>query len=368
MPIPFWHPGTIELIDNLSKYGIEVVALDLWELRYFDHQKTTHDLIPKVFSGFFAKVYRRLFRNYVIRKYIKQGDIVDIQWCGHYYAKYMTNIKKRRVKIVATLFGSDLYRSTNEQKRVQKRIFEVADKIVMGVNMVQEFEKHFPGHDKKINFAQYGSSRLTLVKEINNTQSRIVLREKYGISEKKIVVTVGYNAKPEQQHTLFLRQIEKTPKHIKEKLFLIFPLTYGAKDNGAYFEELNKMIDNIGIENYRICHRISDVEMAETKVISDITVNMQTTDALSSSIKEAFVAGDVLLVGDWLPYDVYNEIGAYFFRSNTANFGPIFLDIVQNYELHSQKCKQNSQIIMNFASWDAVMPQFLKNYYQLWQE
>jgi glycosyltransferase involved in cell wall biosynthesis len=361
-PIPFWHPGTQELIDGLRENGLNVVALDIWELRFFDEQNKIHELIPKCFKGFFAKVYRRLFRKKVIKTYIHKKDIVDIQWCGHYYAKYMDLIKKRDAKIIATLFGSDFYRSTDKEKNIQKKIFDVADKIVMGENMHVEFEQLFPDLSAKIMHNQFGSKRLNIIDELNTIEYKCILKEKFKIDSKKIVVTIGYNGKPEQQHIMFLNQILNLTEVQKSKLFLIFPLTYGLTDNPNYSSSLKQKIDELGIDYLLLEKRLSDIELAETKIISDITINCQTTDALASSIKESMLASDILLVGDWLPYQIYKDIGIYFETSNGTDFITKFIQIIENKEQYIQKCTTNGDKVMQFASWKSIIPQFVKIY------
>ncbi len=368
MPIPFWHPGTLELIHGLKKQGYRVNALDIWELRFFNDCEDVENLIPKYFQGFLAKVYRRLIRRTIMKKYIKDSDLVDIQWCGHYYAKYMDTLKSQNTKVVATLFGSELYRSKAQHRKIQRRIFEEADLIVMGVNMLSEFEIHFPDFNHKVRFAQYGSKRLDLVKELVDQKRKDALRIKYNVPITKTVVTVGYNAKPEQQHMHFLDRLNTLDRKEAEKLFLIFPFTYGQNDNPDYYKNLLAVIKKLEIDYLILDKKLPDSELAETKIISDITVNMQTTDALSSSIKEAFVAGNVLLVGDWLPYGLYKDMGVHFIQANEKDFFSQFQNILINTDKHKQLSAQNATTIMEFASWDSVLPQFIQNYESLWQE
>jgi hypothetical protein len=146
-PIPFWHNGTQELIDGLKKNGYSIVALDVWSFNYYNEKQEIINLIPKLFRGKLERIYKRLFRNHIIRKYIKKDQVVDIQWCGHYYSEYIDDIKKHSKKVFATLFGSDFYRSSSEEHKIQRKIFEVADKIVMGVNMTDDFNQLFPGFE-----------------------------------------------------------------------------------------------------------------------------------------------------------------------------------------------------------------------------
>lgn len=363
-PIPFWHPGTQELIDGLKQSGYSVVSLDIWSFNYYNEKQEIINLIPKLFRGKLERIYKRLFRNYIIRKYVHKDQVVDIQWCGHYYSEYIEEIKRNSKKVLATLFGSDFYRSNSEEHQIQRKIFEVADSIVMGVNMTADFSNLFPGLEAKYRYAQYGSKRLDLIGEYADTVDRISLRHKYNIPLEKIAITVGYNSKPIQQHIIFLEFLKNYDQSIKDSIFLIFPLTYGVEKSDPYLTELRSIIESLGIEFLIFDKRLDDIEIMETKFISDVTVNLQTTDALSSSIKEAFASDDIVLVGDWLPYEVFEEIGIFFFRRNLEQFSDATLDIITNFSDYKKHCEGNREKVMGFASWKHLIKQFVDNYEQ----
>ena len=91
-PIPFWHPGTYELISLLKKHGYHVVALDIWDLKFFDDKEKVINLVPKYLPKKLGRIYRRLFRNNIIKTHIKKDQVVDIHWCGYYYSKYINSM------------------------------------------------------------------------------------------------------------------------------------------------------------------------------------------------------------------------------------------------------------------------------------
>lgn len=360
-PIPFWHPGTHELIEGLNNNNISVVALDIWSFKYYNENHIVKNLAPNFLKGLPLRIYKRLFRKRIIKKYINKNDIVDIQWCGHYYSKYIKHIKDQAHRTYATLFGSDLYRTKQEDRAIQREIFEIADFIVMGVNMDGAFLTFFPGFENKILHAQYGSYRLEMIDQMTKDHSKESIKTEFGISSYKTVVTLGYNSKQEQQHLLFLHILEKLPVNIKNRLFLILPLTYG-KENDDYLNGLRQSIKEAGIEYLLLENRLSDTDLVKTKLVSDITVNLQTTDALASSIKEAFAAYDIVIVGDWLPYDIYKDLGVFFISSDLTQLKDIFIDVVENIDNYKEKCQFNKQRILEFASWKYLIPQFIKNY------
>lgn len=366
-PIPFWHPGTLELINKLRENGLTVCSLDIWSLKYYDENGQTHNLCPKIFTGFFLRLFIRLNRKRIIKKKLNKADVVDIQWCGHYYAKYMRDIKSKSHKVIATIFGSDFYRSSLAEKKIQSKIFDAADAIVIGPNMKDDFLAYFPKTESKLSFGQYGSIRLDLIDQMNTVEKNEEIRKKYDIDIDKIIVTIGYNARPEQQHLLFIEQLVYLSTLEKSKLFIVIPMTYGG--NNEYINEVKTVLSSTGIdfmcvEKSKITGEkwLTDDELAELRVISNLTVNIQTTDALSSSIKEALLSGDVVITGDWLPYEIYQELGAFIIRSKKETIFNDFQEALNNYPTYKLKTCKNRDLMFNFASWEKLIQPFIDRY------
>lgn len=294
--IPFWHPGTQELVDGLKSAGWRVRALDIFHGRAIDEQGALHEHKPAFLQGFLGKLYLRLVRNKLIAREIRDGDIVDIHFLEPAYGRYVAALKRKNIKLIVSLFGSDLFRTNAEQKRAQSPVFAASEAIVLSENMIPYFKEHFPGFENKFRFNQYGSARIDLVAELDSPENKRKFRAKYNIPEDKTVVSCGYNAKKEQQHLKLLGEIGKLETSEKEKLFLLLSLTYGRED-AAYVEEVKKKTASLNIPHLFFEERLNDREIAEIRIISDVTVNTQTTDALASTIKEAMVAGDVMQVG-----------------------------------------------------------------------
>lgn len=369
-PIPFWHPGTQEFIDGLKENNFEVVALDIWSFNYYDDNQEIHSLVPKIFKGKLERVYKRLNRKRIIKKYIQKDQIVDIQWCGHYYSAYMKTIKSRGVRIVASLFGSDFYRSTNDQHVLQKIIYEYANIVVVGPNMHSDFVKVYPQFENKIKHCHFGSKRLNIIEKIYSSHKKNELKNKYGIPSDKITVAIGYNANESQQHFLFIDKLAALNKETKAKLFIILQMTYG--NTGNYSNNVLQRVRDLKIDFFCLNNSenlksnwLSDEELCELRIISDITVNVQTTDALSSSVKEAFAAQSILIVGNWLPYEIYEQLGLFFIRTSNENLLSNFIDVLNNYQKYAIFTKDNTSKIINFASWSRVLPNFIQNYKSL---
>jgi len=74
------------------------------------------------------------------------------------------------------------------------------------------------------------------------------------------------------------------------------------------------------------------------------------------------LANDVVLVGDWLPYGIYEEIGAFLIRSTMDDFLSSFENIIDDFEEFKSKNKNNRDVILKFASWNSVIEDFIDRY------
>lgn len=350
--IPFWHPGTQELIDRLRLNSIEVEALDIFHGKKLNSENEIVDLVK--FQGIIRRVYLKLFRKSFTKKHTKNADVIDIHFVEAEYSKYILDLPQ---KIACSLFGSDLYRTNEQQKKQQQAIFERADAIVLSENMTPYFEEHFPKIEKKYFFNQYGSERLDFINDAKGIDSN----NSFSFPADKRIVTCGYNGKKEQQHLKIIEELNTLPDLEKQKIHVVFPLTYGLEP--SYLVEIENSITKSKLSYCLIQDRLSDKELVELRLLSDISINTQTTDALASSVKESFVANDIMLIGNWLPYSIYKEMGVFYEEISFETLAPTLLSILTNFDDLRVKCTPNAQIIMEFASWDVLIKDWI-NFYE----
>lgn len=360
--IPFWHPGTAELIHHLKEHSIEAIAFDYFNAQIYKNDGKLQVFMPYIKQPLLRKIILKLGRNYFFKKQLLPNDLFDIHFVDGSYIRFLDQLPKQS-KLIATLFGSDLFRTTNETKQKQKPIFERANLILMSDNMKPYFEAHFPGNTAKIYNNQYGSNRIDMVHDSLSENYKTTLKRKYNIAQDQIVITCGYNAKEEQQHKIMLDSLAQLNETTKAKIFLLFPLTYGKRE--PYLTQLKEHIKSLNIAHLIFEEKLSEEDLVATKIISDITLNTQTTDALASSIKEAFVANNLLIVADWLPYDIYADLGVYYIKSTQSAFTENINDVVNNLPTYKLKTAENAQKIIQFASWKKLVPDWIKMYQNL---
>ncbi|PWL30501.1 MAG: hypothetical protein DCO96_05860 [Fluviicola sp. XM-24bin1] len=361
--VPFWHPGTSELIDRLRSRGIEVTALDIFHGKGYDGKGEIVNLLPFGLKGILAKVYLKLFRKSFTKKHTQSADILDLHFVEPAYSKYIPGLGKR---FICTLFGSDLFRTNNAAKEQQRILFDTCDGILLSKNMVPYFEEHFGDKSDKYQFNQYGSTRIDSVYQAVGSMDKTTLQKKWDLIEGRTYVTIGYNGKPEQQHLEVLEQLKSLTEEEKSQLFLLFPMTYGGDE--AYYESVTNTAHSFGLHYAAYFERMSDEQITELRILSDISINTQTTDALASSVKEAMVSGDILIVGEWLPYDIYKEMGVFYQTTDFVSLANILRNTLSNVDKLREQSVQNADIIRKFASWDVLIDRWIEDYQQLYNE
>src|SRR5690606_2459589 len=126
----------------------------------------------------------------------------------------------------------------------------------------------------------------------------------------KLMVTCGYNGSKAQQHSIIINAIRGMDEGIKAKIFLVFPMTYGGDLN--YLKSIQASLNGLQIPYLLISKSLSDVDVAKLRIETDITINIQISDAFSASLQEHLFAQNLLLVGDWLPYQILTDNQVFF--------------------------------------------------------
>ena len=361
--LPLWHPGTAELAENLAGCEVECEIYDPFNMRILDTEGHIKNALPEFLPSFAKRLLGRLFRQSALNSRIESADIIDIHFVDPNYHKLLKSSSR---PLICTFFGSDLFRSTAEQKKALKPLVSQAAGIIISKNMVPYFEEHFESMPDKYILNQYGSKRLDMLDWLLNSKvDRGQMKKELGLRADKITITLGYNGKKEQQHLLILKAIMALPEGLRSRLQIVLPMTYGGEVH--YHNQVEEMARRTNCQVLPIKTFLSDAELVNLRLASDITVNAQTTDALSSSLKEAMAAGDVIITGDWLPYDIYEELGIFTLRTSEQEMSMKLQDTILNLDKYRQQCEMNRKHVMNFASWKYLTPKWISDYKRIYE-
>jgi glycosyltransferase involved in cell wall biosynthesis len=252
--------------------------------------------------------------------------------------------------VIFSVWGSDFYRAKSINLWLKKRILKDADIITFANEQTRDdFVKVIPTN-AVFKICRFGLLPLDYLENLNSTkqQSRYFLN----LPENKIIITIGYNLNPNQQHLKIIKEIKKLRnKDYYNDLFLLVPLTYPA-DKHNYTPELVKKLESAGLQFHTIGNYLSEIENAHLRNCSDIMIQLQTSDQLSGAMQEYLCTENLVITGSWLPYKILLEKGVNMILINSISELSIILDkTISNFESLKKSAYKNIEIIMELSSW-----------------
>lgn len=362
---PFAHHESLisGQCDLMNRHGIQADALLVLHSRitFFNYSKlrlsSKFSFLYSIYENFRnTSLYYRLkidsyLRESLLKSCFSYYDIIE--FAGVYNEKlleYAKFVHSREKDVIVRLWGSDFYRIYNPHQDWHNELFDLASRIfVASKKMSKDFILAFPLQQDKLEVQSYGLSQLELLKDILDGK---IAKDTSFLDERaynRIVISIGYNGRTWQQHFYILDAIANLPHHLRNNLFLILPMTYS--NSNEYIDYMRSRLNQLAIPFQILVERLSLVQNLSLRIISDITVCIQFTDALSASVQESMMAGSVFIAGEWLPYKVFFEHGMYYHPTSLANLSDTLNLVISNLEEEKQNCLVNKEIMYLFSSW-----------------
>jgi glycosyltransferase involved in cell wall biosynthesis len=177
------------------------------------------------------------------------------------------------------------------------------------------FLNYYKDFDNKTFVCRFGLTTLDFIDK-NRIKNKSEIKNHFGYSQDKMIITCGYNATKAQQHEKIIENLVKLPKELLQGIQFIFPMTYG--DN-KYKEKIKNILKDTDLDY--IVHEdfLYADENAYIKLASDIMINVLETDSFSGSMQEFLYAGNIVITGNWLPYDVLDGEGIVYFKIDAVD-------------------------------------------------
>lgn len=341
----FFSVYTKEYIEKLyEKYQITFDILTLDKL-YLDNINLKY--IGKIYK------YNNIIQLVEILRSIEKYKFIHIHYLDPIYGELSKEISDKCNKLILTIWGSDFYRTSEYEKTLQEPIIKIADVITFDNEIVMsEFKTYFNCYDLNTHICRFG---LTVLEYINNTNlNRSNLKTNFNIPEDSIVITCGYNANPCHNHKKIIDSLNELDEDTKTKLFLIFPMTYGREDL-KYVDNIKNNLLHLGIKHI-VLEKFMDYEEVNRIIsITDIFIQVQTTDTLSATMQEHLFNGNIVITGSWLPYSLLKKKNILFFEVREVNeISRLILQLVNRIDEVKTKCANNRKIIWELSSWEST--------------
>lgn len=333
----------INLLNRIRNDDIDCQILDIFrELKN----------IPRKFEK--IKFVCTLESVYNLRKLLQKygfnpdDDIAHINFVDFRYLFCVPYFRKNFKKYVIYFWGSDLYRQHKVLLKLMKPLYKNASNICFETpKIADDFHKIIPQFREKDYFLRFG---LPILDEIDNANNEEIesFKTKFNIPSDKKIVVIGYNGRKEQQH---INVVQNLTNDVIAKSFFIFPWTYGDASQ-EYVDALENLCKEKKLSYIFIKQRLSDSEIACLRYITDILVQVQTTDAFSASMLETLYAGKKVVTGNWLPYDILYENSVKMTAVSTADEGGSVLEKVIGTELSENEKMTNKQAVSKLCKWE----------------
>lgn len=291
----------------------------------------------------------------------QNADYLQVHYCSRYNLRLGFFSKGKRI---ATFWGSDIL-------RVRRRdILELAiyltrfNKIILLTeNMQKKFSEIWllKCHLKKLEVFDFGVTNLEEIKRAANDNYRTTSRERFGIPRDKYVISIGYNKSEAQQHDKVVKAVANISDKTKNKLFLLFHMSYG-NCSSEYYQNLINLLEKVGIE-YKIIEKyLTGEDLAYIRLATDMYINAQKTDALAATLHEYFFAEKIVLNPSWIEYKELDDLGVFYLKYRDFNDIPLLIE--QCFKTRNDRyfVERNKNVIWNNYSWDSRKKDWLKVY------
>lgn len=306
-------------------------------------------------------IYWLKFNKYLkIKYYYLKGSIVDIQFADIQFFYLIPFLKSTFNKIVLSFWGSDLLRLDKKQYFKLKNLIKMVDVLSFETSEFSNIfiQKIGKKHNSKMRKVRFG---INLLKQIDLLSEDDISRfaRQYEINQGKQVVAIGYNRGKAHQHLLAIDSIINA--NVDPNLIhLVIPWTYGPNDE-QYKDEICRLIDGKYTYSF-IDNKLTDKEIASLRKVTDIMIQVQTTDVMSSSMLETLYAKNIIITGSWLPYNDIYDAGVVMNKvDEVAEVGKMLTDVLEEH-VSEDILEKNKQVIGKLYSWESCISAWIEMY------
>lgn len=313
------------------------------------------------------KGLRKLYPNtfwikYYIRKLHIDNIILEFTNPGRMYWGWI--LKQNNNRLLAVAWGSDILTASKNDIRLNSIYYKKSNGIVISTQkMLNRFKEDYGDkYNQLIYRAYFGVNGFDFIKKYIGMKNACC--KGLGLPSDKIIISIGYNAREEQQHDKALKCFKTLSNSILEKIHIVLKMTY-LQENSDYISNVKKIVSSLGCTYSIFEEYMSNDESAMLPVATDIFVHAQVSDALSASVQEYMYGGALVLNPSWIKYYEFEEMGAFYisysdFEELSILMGKLLKD--NSYKEYNEKLLANQELLPKYYSWTMVQKQWIEIY------
>lgn len=305
------------------------------------------------YAAFFSMRY---YMKFSLKNVSSNYDFVHI----HFFNKNFLYINPKHIQnitpnLVISFWGSDFYKRSSLQRQKMIPYLDFATEILFGnPQMRDSLVGYYNNYFSKTRILPIGLEILSSIDiELDKCNTKKEIKKDLGFSD-KTVITIGYSSHPDQHQIEIIELIaNRTIPEDIAKIHFVFPLTYG--DNN-YKQQVINSAKKHNLSFTALTTPLPKNLIAKYRLASDIMLHLRDTDQFSGSFQEYLYTSNVVITGNWLPYQFIIDKGVYLHSlssfnelSNTLNY------VLVNLNTESEKTIGNKRIIAEISHWNALV-------------
>lgn len=292
---------------------------------------------------------KKVFSDIKTLKKIGGFDFIHIHYVSYKALFIASKIKKHcNSKLLLTYWGSDILRDVDNEINKNRKYLKNVDYFSSdSLTTKLAFNKTY-SNKYDLEVVYFGDSICTEIDKLNRN-SVLDYKKEFNIPENKTIVTIGYNARPAQQHLQVINALINSKLNF-EDFYFILPMTY-CKEDLVYIENLKNTLKTNNLNHLIFESYLSDTQIGKLRLISDIFINAQTTDAFCNTVKEFFYLGKTIFNPTWLDYPEFKEWDLK--TISYSDFSELPSKLIHYSEILSEEqLNSNSNFFKNKMSWE----------------
>lgn len=220
-------------------------------------------------------------------------------------------LKKHCKKLIVTVYGRSTYVYPSK-KILFAQVYKYVDLFIFSnQGVLKEFSlanPEVPQH--KLFEGTMPVGHISINCKALNEENILNFKNKYRIESDLIHISCSSTIASYDQHEKVIEALKKIK--YKDKVQLMFLLTYGGTDKER--QRIQDIINqNLGDFNVRVFTSfLTDEEVSAYRNLTDIYINMRSTDQLAGAMLESLFEGACLISGSWLNYETLDKIGIHY--------------------------------------------------------
>jgi hypothetical protein len=303
--------------------------------------------------GFYRKYSNALLRQfYFILAFLKTGkyDFIEI----HYPITEILSLhflwKLKAKKLGICFWGDDFQLMPKTYNYFFTKLVPQISYIITGnSDFKAKIIEKYAFDESNIHLIGFGSSIIEQIME--NLNNKELYKKELGLPSDRLILTLAHNGSRRQNHLLMIDSLATCSAYF-DKIFVIVPISHPKDD--VYYNEIRTRLDKLqGLKYQMITNFLETQTVMKYRIINDLFVHMQETDSFSTSMAEFFCAGSIVINGEWLVFQDFNNAGGVDIKASKEGLGLIYLQTLQKWDKLNINKDLNSSIAYEMKSWSS---------------